>query len=947
MSSKSNLLENEDELDDAFPSMDMGDVDDLLGEGYRRAEKLRKLLSERRDGRFVIPFAHDGYESGFESQANVRYLRKTYKWLHAFDSCAGIDVDDATNDYGSLDRFLEEIPEDEWSNFIYDIKELKNYGCLDQDAADALRIEAENEWVKSDGVSDARKSLRALAQDSFDAFVLQYVSVSMVWEYMNYSDVCLEDQGNGSVYADLTREIDDDDIPWFLEKFPNKNGLKKKWRRIKEDFYSKYGVHRILAEALRKVLAVSPELQEAYEKLTPDDLKQLFFQLAKDSNYKEPDSLSWQFNLESHSAADHDWACVDVLPDDFERGIRFSREEILRSLTRGITVEVQQFRTHQLIVKIARREPAEHPELPLGESAEDDAADPGDIDDSDFLSLADEAEGPISATQPYVDSKIRIYRPRTEASAARILTKATHGTASDFFCQHEALFLVTDLKTHDVIVGVGLGRNFTFFGPSGEHINLALITKESKYKANIVNGLTKCLTQFWINEQGADPQALDSAIAGLVRLKGVEFAVSLISKFGSEYGSDFNVLRAIDALNRRDVEYLAKILDEPKEHFTDKGVYCTWKSAESLSVLFRYESDAEDVLGFKLRGVRDFEVSEYDLKHVNRHLTDTAKKHLRDILINRKLWFPEAGRFGEGAYVVVKRDLLDQYTDDDLIKWVTDPAEEDLEELDDIHTALKYGLRDAMEDKYESELFDAYVDTVVDELTGKCDIERKKAAYWDAKDNYLTFVSYEKLKDFLDTWKDEYGYSGQFIRLSSLVMHCVRNLKMTEQVDYSLYFPTDRSKQLVSDQLMDIGERSEPEDPKQLRLPLPESEEDDGIDTSYWMDVPDWLESGVKAIVQDAADMEKITINGEVIVDQLFDEDAAYGRVDFWVAVTFEAQSEIYYRARHDVISEINYRLERLMRPRGFIVCSPISHLVNTVHFLSMKWPIVRQRKVQ
>lgn len=185
--------------------------------GHERLQELKKAfgVSKRTDdGEFWIPYASKGQYSDFSATANYEYFERTYPWLNKSGARIGLDADDLPENVIDLPELLAGIPDDQWEQFLQEIKYVRDEGgCLDDNRESELRNEAEEEWWKPPfgGYNDYLDALKLKFRSGRISHILDYLTPWELLQVAGNAGYYIEDQGEGSVYMDTDRAADNTD----------------------------------------------------------------------------------------------------------------------------------------------------------------------------------------------------------------------------------------------------------------------------------------------------------------------------------------------------------------------------------------------------------------------------------------------------------------------------------------------------------------------------------------------------------------------------------------------------------------------------------------------------------------------------------------------------------------------------------------------------------------
>jgi len=853
-------------------------IKQIFGIGYERAKQLEELVKPNRDGNYWIPNASNGQYASFDDQANLKHMVKSYPWLHQQDSGLAIDPDKAKESNGDLERYLAAVDPDDWDQFIEDLKVLcGDYPVLDEDEAQELEMKEQQRWAESDGMPELKKTLMALAADSFTAFVISQVrSTKIFWEWCQEVQTWPERDGESSVYMDVEKHVEPEHVEWFLEQLPNLAGFQRRWQQIKREFWESPSTEDtptgartqgdVFDELVRSVLVPQdPECQRAYAKMDNEDLYRFFLRLTPDGVYHDTTRPRW-IPVKDDYGEDPYWVCSMADPMGFDKLGRSWRNYFKD----GMKVLLNRPEAAQVLRQADRHEPLEHPQLPLGEArrlfegnsmpgaparlatgsqraalslneADHDLPPDDNFDPEAWLRRG----GDMRIQELWRDNSVRIVRPLDmPALNALQLGRPQNGferNPGNLYYGFPVVVLTADtnrcLGAFNIEDGqiepIGMSRTKVWevcadkaYGRSARRGLIALV--RGKWRATVRS------TDDYQNDKVI--REFGNTLACLNILGGNGEVQRFIKSYArhpiARELKRFGLFLGLRAAVSGDLKSAADYLKPDTAKLEARGAWLGYYGYEALAVLFDNENWASDVFQGETYDWFDYHYDKHsrpDLGDALDWLTPKAYAYIRDLLINREVFFPEGGPTGEGAWVVVTRDMLNEYTDSDLWEWVKDPnpEEESQGTYDDIIEAVQNGAANMLSMVSRDQLESKVTKLALSELDA---IKSEWGTTSTGKDVFLVLVPWKSLTEAFEKASEDNGNGLEYDNdLASMMLEAHKGAISTERIEADGGWPDEKDssadyyREECSTPLLELEMTRFPEDRNQLQLKLGDS----------------------------------------------------------------------------------------------------------------------------
>ena len=807
----------------------------VINIGLRRIQQLDALKFEpHRDGCYYLPYCHIGYGHDFVDEANHKIMSEKYPWL-GLRSDGEIFGMSELGHREAFEKYLAKIPDEQWSGFLEDLQHLKQNIELDSDAAQELEQLEAARWMKEEGPAALIRRLLPLMADSFTAFAIDHVTPSMMWDLCGELEEYPEAQGDGSVWLNTDKLAKNPEtLPFLMRQFePKMPRLKKAWSLVKRRCFERHSLFESIDLLIRKNLLVDDEAQSAYARLDREGIYRLFLELTPDSAYQDPVRPSWQPVLLTYSRQGEQWLCTLNGP---EHSLHLNWRE---DLVQGLDRLMQHKEVVAALKQIANNEPKDYPELNLGE-----ALDPGDELD---LERYTKGTGGLRINPVYSDELIEIVEPRDPETLDALLRKPEGTTKSHWHgtWAYATILAVLDRKTHEPLGAYededGCFRAIVRSEP------LSTWLKSKHYGKAVRRGFLKVARDWWTQGvQEGDDKELAKTIPHLLSFGGYKEVQRRLKASGNEHLlGDYGMFLAMAAVRAGDYQRAADYFGLKPEEFNEKGAWVYYSDYDELACLFDNKEWAENALTGETLAWFDYPWEKGNmpsLEDLAEWLDKDAKEYIRELMINRVAYFPDAGDDKKGEYITLTRAVLAEFSDDELLQWVVDPTEEDLADgvFDDIREAIQRGgaklLESAGRDQLEAACRSS-VRSMLDVIEAKyVDHPTKKG-----QDRLAFFISWNTIIEAYDKRVEDAG-SDYTDSLSEMLKDAHHGDISAKRTDTGAEWPakTDSSaeyyREIASEEVLELAPTHQEEDPRQIQMPFKESLDDPPEDLAGWLD---------------------------------------------------------------------------------------------------------------
>lgn len=879
------------------PEQIAGMVDKVFGVGYERKRELDEITGKRegpiehlRDGTYWIRSAHVGQYADFYERANHEYLKKKYPWLHDVSEGLGFDEDKGVDSHGTFEDFLASIPHEDWIAFMEDMDSLDDYPLLDEERASELEMEEGTRWVTEDGGPDLIKTMRDNVDDAYEAYLLNKVPIDLIFEWMHETDHYPEAQGQGDVWMkmeELGKERETQE--WFLDHLDDDVAG---WTAVKKaQFEDQAG--DMLDRLIRTLAQKDEDIAHVYNRIDADVLWNIFLSVFPDEPRQagEPHWYFWhpQYNVPGIWRVGYELDTHNL--DDWKRGLAdaltyLGEQEWFSKLIRGWFV----------------RPPEGHPELKL-EALEQE---PDPDDPATFMRYG----GGLAEEKIYEDDKIVVMYPRDYQTLNYHLrlggfSEIDKQAWSDIF-KYKDIFIVLGKMAPDMLghvekreLGILYGdendlRVYNTGRAHGADLHTAL--KMPDYGRSI----RRMLLQYYRERLEKDWKAANVLlqIGGVPEVKRAERRGLL--------GGDMSTAMGLYYIAKHKYGLAAKAMKRSPQTITPKGVWLYYNDVSDLASVFKNEEAAQTVFSndhydwfqhYWEKGNRP------DPGDVIPFLDKKAIDHIREIMVNRRVWFPDGGPEGQGEYVVLTPKVLAEYDDATILDWLGHPSDEDTEDgvFDDILDALRTAGIRMLEQTHIDATYIGYIKAAAEAIDGT-EYKWVKHPTKKGSDAFAVFVPWDKINEQAKRFQDEHGYTYDG-DLESLAVDMNAD---TTEVDVDNLSPgwrdvnKDYAKEYAFDDLYEL-EAPEPqpgapnyEDPNQINLPIGEGIDDPEAMPHLFSGVPLELEKRVRAILQ-----ESMETHNYVVTDLKFSFEASKEYSDEEIDAS---DGQLYNRPPHHIL---------------------------------------------
>lgn len=842
---------------DAAQAQEM--VDKILSIGQQREQALDTVLDRSRDAVYWIPNANTGDYADFDTIANYNYLKKKYPWLHTKHEQIGIDVDEAIDSHGDFESFLGSIAHEDWESFMEEMAQYKDCDhceCFDDDGAMHLEMEETSRWIKEDGGPDLIKAMVEDAEDAYEGYLLAKTTQDMILEWMRECDHYPERDGQGGVWLDMEKQAaDEENRDWFLDQIPDDV---EGWTQVRRESYEavvggdgKATIADLFYHALRVMGQEDEQVAHAFNRVDDDILWKMFLEAFPDERREDGDP-GWYF-----------WKPLYNEPGNWRPGIEIDKgyeDEWIKGF--GLALETlkrkQWFRN--VIANWFERGPESHPEFKF-EHLREDRGNPDDLDDPEtFMRYG----GGLAEELVYEDAKIKVMYPRdfhTLNHHLRMngLQEIDKKIWNEIFSDRDIFVVIAkedvDLMGHTAQRELGIiianeAYGVTVYAGTSARKDLRSLLTDPQYGKSI----KRMLLQFY-----REDVQRNSALGKVLLQLGGPLEIRRAARKGHVDEADYTLALGLYYVDKRRYDLAAKTLNRSRETILPKGVWLKFKDVSALEPVFRNEKTAEAVFSGDTDNYFDHYYDDSNTPKVSdviKFLDQKAIDHIRSVMVNRRVWFPEGGADGTGAYGILRAKDLAVVSDKDMLDWLVYPGEEDteIEAFGDIIEALQRDGTEMLVRASQDNLYTAFVKAAVKAVDGT------QHAWSETFDVFTPWVA---VKEWGSKHDEEYSYPFNGA-LEDLAVDM--NRKTVEpDVDMCQADWGDINKRYAAENLYHIYELDAPEppepvygepaynDPKQILLPLPENIDDPSAMPRALSGVPVELEKSVRTYITDTA----------------------------------------------------------------------------------------------
>ena len=796
-----------------------------------RKKQLAKVLRWNRDGTYRIESAEVGSYTDFYSQANYTYLKASYPWLMSVEGGLGFDEDEQKGSFDDFNSYLADIPEDEWEAFLEDMERLRHHGVLDEDGASELENEEQGRWMREDGGPDLVKSMVKEAENAYDAYLLSKVTPGMIWSWCGEMDYYPESQGDGSVYMNMEEfGEDEENRQWFLDQLEDDFAG---WLAIKRQCFDDTAGD-MFDRMMQAMASVNEQVDQVYQRFdSVEQIFQLFLETFPDDR-RADDQPYWYQWKESYNT-----------PVFWKVGYEVTNRGTYPNWKDGYTLALEYLQEQEwffkLVVNWYRRGPKDHPEFKFEHLAEELSPD-----ESEELSLDDISRyfhhSGMREELFYQDDVITVLLPSNYQAVNYYLEvggfpQINEQLWRDVFLHRDLFVILARAKEGDssqrligLVYGDEYGLHRWLGNKSGDKSIDPLINDTVTGKS-----VRRMFLKFYRNrasETGDKSGAILLKLGGAIELRRAD------NKSHLDIGNH-GVALGLYYVAKHKYKLAAKAFNRSESTMASKGVWLRYPDVSALAPLFDNEDAANTVFSNDHYDWFDHYYEHRnlpDVKDVVPFLSEKAIQHIWASMVNRKVWFPDAGENKRGDYVILTKELMANYDSETVIGWVSDLSDEDSEDgvFDDIIDAIKKDGARMLTGASQDTVNTAYVKAGVDHLDGS---DQK----WDSdptakgSDFFTFFVPWTSVSDWAEKYDNDTGETYTTSKhggsLENLAIEANKEAVRMDSGDHEATW-SDVNKDYASDCVNEIYELEAPEpppgsphyvDPNQLALPLGEA----------------------------------------------------------------------------------------------------------------------------
>jgi len=232
--------------------------------------------------------------------------------------------------------------------------------------------------------------------------------------------------------------------------------------------------------------------------------------------------------------------------------------------------------------------------------------------------------------------------------------------------------------------------------------------------------------------------------------------------------SDMGVALGLHYVAKHKYKLAAKAFNRSPSTMTAQGVWLIYDSVEDLTGVFKNEEAATTVFAHDHYDWFDHYYEKSNMpavKDVIPFLDQTAIDHIRKVMANRRVWFPDGGPDERGEYVVLTPKVLAEYDDATILDWLANPSDEDESEgvFDDIIEAIQLAGVDILQGASQDNVYTGYIKAAVDAIDGKehkwTNHPTKKYQTGEPMEAFKVFVPWKVVFDWAEKYRDEHGYN--------------------------------------------------------------------------------------------------------------------------------------------------------------------------------------------
>ena len=748
----------------------IGQVDKLFELGHKRKKQLDRVLKQDSSGDYNVPHTSKGDYSDFYDQANYAYLTKKYPWLHS-GTYVGIDEQKAMDSHESLEQFMASIPHEDWQSFIADIVGLEDDYCLDPDAATELEMAEQSRWLGEDGGPDLVKAMIDDTNDAYEGYLFTKITPDLIFEWCQETDHYPESEGDGSVYMHMDRYGKERKTQeWFLEHLDDDVAG---WVAIKRGVYDevintpvegeKFQPRRVsdaFESMLRDMAAEHEAVAYVYNQASNQDLWEMFLQAFPDEHRQTGDPYWYQW---SESYATPKLWKPGFLPPDDNRNQRW---------TVAYAQALDELKHADWFIKMIgswkSRPPEGHPELKFEALVREALEAEPDPDDPEMFVRTG---GGVAEDVIYEDDNILVLYPRNVESLNYHLRRfgAQEVPPNDY----QRFWKGND---KDVFIIVGKDKDDLLGHPDRREIGVLvgdydrLLGYDGRYDVNVLNHLLahpqygKSIKRMLMRYYRDQAKGTSSYFPVLMQLGG-PVEMRRLSRHGDLDLSTYGVTIGLHYIERKKYRLAAKAFNRDPKTIDAKGVWLLYDHVTDLLHVFKNEDGAQEVFDGETHNYFDYYYERNNWPGVDDvipFLTPEAIKHIREVLVNRRVWFPDGGPDGEGEYVLLTPRLLEGYDDETILDWLAKPSQQDVDDgvFDDIFREIRLTGVDLLVNAGEASIYNGFLKAAVKAVDGiehKWGTSKTKATKSGPSETFEVYVLWPSVKQWAKDYKENNG----------------------------------------------------------------------------------------------------------------------------------------------------------------------------------------------
>ena len=746
----------------------VGQIDKIFELGHKRRKQLDGVLKQDSNGDYNVPHTSKGNYSDFYDQANYDYLTKKYPWLHS-GTQVGIDEREAEESHESLEKFMASIPHDDWQSFIADVASLEDDYCLDPDGASELEIEEQSRWMTEDGGPALIKAMIADTNDAYEGYLFTKITPDMIWEWSRKTDHYPESEGEGSVYMDMDRYAKERKTQeWFLEQLDDDVAG---WVAIKRGVYDErisnaeselrpQRASDAFDAMLRQMASEHESVAYVYNQASNSDLWEMFLQAFPDEHRQtgDPYWYQWQQNYDTPKL----WKPGFVPPDDH----RSQNWTVAYAQALDELKEADWF--IRMIGSWKNRPPEGHPEFKFEALVREALEAEPDPDDPEMFVRTG---GGVAEDVIYEDDNILVLYPRNVESLNYHLRRfgAQEVPPNDYLRFWKG-------NDKDVFVIIGKDKDDLLGHRDQREIGIIVgdydkvVGYDGRYDVAILNNLLthpqygKSVKRMLLRYYRDQAKGTSNYFPALMQLGGAA-EMRRLSRYGDLDLSTYGIPLGLHYIDRKKYRLAAKAFNRDPKTIDPKGVWLIYDHVTDLIGVFKNEEGAQAVFDGETHDMFSYYYERNNwpsVDDVTPFLTPEAIKHIREVLVNRRVWFPDGGPDGEGEYVLLSPKLLAGYDDETILGWLEKPSQQDVDDgvFDDIFREIRLTGVDLLVSAGETSVYNGYQKAALSAIDGiqhKWGTSTTKATKSGPRETFEVYVLWPVVKHWATDYKENNG----------------------------------------------------------------------------------------------------------------------------------------------------------------------------------------------